>query len=267
MRRCNPAPAVADKDIVNTPSKMDKCPLKRDHFNGKYTFQPLIFSGHVSFPGSTQYMQNMDYSHVVQSISLVRRPHNGQGPGPILSLGSLVKIILTKQGPKINFVNNIVAKNINQRNFACFTKIHVGLDSLGHEILQNLRWALRNTELIRSWPSSASAWQATRQNMTDSFATENRGIHCMHHLHFHVKTSGFAAKAARNRRETYSCNMVYSSHSRFFSSGSHLNSVFGRIFMLITIPTIITTNPILLGLPSGKISVVVKQEFPLSWTI
>ena len=82
-------------------------------------------------------MQNMDYSHVVQSISLVRRPHNGQGLGPILSLGCLVKIIVTKQGPKINFVNNIVATNINQRNFAffCSTKIHVGLDSLSHEIL------------------------------------------------------------------------------------------------------------------------------------
>ena len=28
------------------------CPLKRDYFNRKYIFQPLIFRGHVSFPGS-----------------------------------------------------------------------------------------------------------------------------------------------------------------------------------------------------------------------
>ena len=27
--------------------------LKRDYFNRKYIFQPLIFRGHVSFPGST----------------------------------------------------------------------------------------------------------------------------------------------------------------------------------------------------------------------
>ena len=29
------------------------CPLKWDYFNRKYIFQPLIFRGHVSFPGST----------------------------------------------------------------------------------------------------------------------------------------------------------------------------------------------------------------------
>ena len=29
------------------------CPLKRDYFNRKYIFQPLIYRGHVSFPGST----------------------------------------------------------------------------------------------------------------------------------------------------------------------------------------------------------------------
>ena len=29
------------------------CPLKWDDFNRKYIFQPLIFRGHVSFPGST----------------------------------------------------------------------------------------------------------------------------------------------------------------------------------------------------------------------
>ena len=28
------------------------CPLKRDYFNRKYIFQPLIFRGHVSFPGN-----------------------------------------------------------------------------------------------------------------------------------------------------------------------------------------------------------------------
>ena len=28
------------------------CPLKRDYFNRKYIFQPLIFRGHVSFQGS-----------------------------------------------------------------------------------------------------------------------------------------------------------------------------------------------------------------------
>ena len=29
------------------------CPPKRDHFNRKYIFQPLIFRGHVSFQGCT----------------------------------------------------------------------------------------------------------------------------------------------------------------------------------------------------------------------
>ena len=28
------------------------CPLKRDYFSREYIFQPLIFRGHVSFPGS-----------------------------------------------------------------------------------------------------------------------------------------------------------------------------------------------------------------------
>ena len=28
------------------------CPLKKDYFNGKYIFQPLIFRGYVSFPVS-----------------------------------------------------------------------------------------------------------------------------------------------------------------------------------------------------------------------
>ena len=28
------------------------CPLKRDYFNRKYIFQPLIFRGHVSFPAA-----------------------------------------------------------------------------------------------------------------------------------------------------------------------------------------------------------------------
>ena len=36
-----------------TPLKTNECPLKRDHFNRKYIFQPLILRGHVSFPGST----------------------------------------------------------------------------------------------------------------------------------------------------------------------------------------------------------------------
>ena len=35
-----------------TPWKLT-CPLKRDTFNRKYIFQPLIFRGHVSFPGIT----------------------------------------------------------------------------------------------------------------------------------------------------------------------------------------------------------------------
>ena len=34
-----------------TPSKLT-CPPKRDYFNRKYIFQPLIFRGHVSFSGS-----------------------------------------------------------------------------------------------------------------------------------------------------------------------------------------------------------------------
>ena len=35
-----------------TPLKTNECPLKWDCFNRKYIFQPLIFRGHVSFPGS-----------------------------------------------------------------------------------------------------------------------------------------------------------------------------------------------------------------------
>ena len=34
------------------PWKTNECPLKRDDLNRKRTFQPLIFKGHVSFPGS-----------------------------------------------------------------------------------------------------------------------------------------------------------------------------------------------------------------------
>ena len=33
------------------------CPIRRDYFNRKYIFQPLILRGHVSFPGSTWYVQ------------------------------------------------------------------------------------------------------------------------------------------------------------------------------------------------------------------
>ena len=33
------------------------CPVKRDYFNRKYSFQPLIFRGHVSFSGV--YIRNM----------------------------------------------------------------------------------------------------------------------------------------------------------------------------------------------------------------
>ena len=38
--------------IIYNPRKLT-CPLKRDYFNRKYIFQPLIFRGHVSFPGSS----------------------------------------------------------------------------------------------------------------------------------------------------------------------------------------------------------------------
>jgi len=37
--------------IILHPRKLT-CPLKRDYFNRKYIFQPLIFRGHVNFPGS-----------------------------------------------------------------------------------------------------------------------------------------------------------------------------------------------------------------------
>ena len=38
-------------EIYIHPRKLT-CPLKRGDFNRKYLFQPLIFRGHVSFPGS-----------------------------------------------------------------------------------------------------------------------------------------------------------------------------------------------------------------------
>ena len=38
-----------------TPPKTNECPLKRDDFNRKYIFQPLIFRGHVSFPGGRSF--------------------------------------------------------------------------------------------------------------------------------------------------------------------------------------------------------------------
>ena len=34
------------------------CPLKRDYFNRKYIFQPLIFRGHVSFRGCKSFFQS-----------------------------------------------------------------------------------------------------------------------------------------------------------------------------------------------------------------
>ena len=37
-----------------TPPKIEECPLKRDYFNRKYIFQPLMFRGHISFPGIIQ---------------------------------------------------------------------------------------------------------------------------------------------------------------------------------------------------------------------
>ena len=37
---------------IYTPRKLT-CPRKGEYFNRKYIFQPLIFRGHVSFPGST----------------------------------------------------------------------------------------------------------------------------------------------------------------------------------------------------------------------
>ena len=40
-----------DIQICIHPTKLT-CPLKRDYFNRKYIFQPLIFRGHVSFRGS-----------------------------------------------------------------------------------------------------------------------------------------------------------------------------------------------------------------------
>ena len=38
------------QDLIH-PRKLT-CPLKRDYFNRKCIFQPLVFRGHVSFPGS-----------------------------------------------------------------------------------------------------------------------------------------------------------------------------------------------------------------------
>ena len=40
------------------------CPLKRDYFNRKHIFQPLIFSKHVSFPGSNFSIQVIYRTHL-----------------------------------------------------------------------------------------------------------------------------------------------------------------------------------------------------------
>ena len=40
------------------------CPLKRDYFNRKYIFQPLIFRGHVSFQGSTHRYIHRNRAHL-----------------------------------------------------------------------------------------------------------------------------------------------------------------------------------------------------------
>ena len=44
--------AAAKIEILH-PRKLT-CPPKRDYFNRKYIFQPLVFRGHVSFSGSSQ---------------------------------------------------------------------------------------------------------------------------------------------------------------------------------------------------------------------
>ena len=45
--------------ICTTLPKMNECPTKRDYLNRRYIFKPLIFKGHVSFPGSTPPKTNM----------------------------------------------------------------------------------------------------------------------------------------------------------------------------------------------------------------
>ena len=45
-------------------------PLKRDYFNRKCMFQPLIFRGHVSFPGNA----TTDYSNNQLQKSSFRTP-------------------------------------------------------------------------------------------------------------------------------------------------------------------------------------------------
>ena len=40
---------IYQDDIPCTPLKTNEFPLKRDNFDRKYIFQPLIFGGHVSF--------------------------------------------------------------------------------------------------------------------------------------------------------------------------------------------------------------------------
>ena len=61
-------------EIVHLHTRKLTCPLKRDHFNGKYIFQPLIFRGHVSFPGCTRYQQDIPVDGPHDSAQIVAWP-------------------------------------------------------------------------------------------------------------------------------------------------------------------------------------------------
>ena len=67
------------------------CPLKRDYFNRKYIFQPLIFSGHVSFPGSILYHSQSCNTNLKKKNMGKTSAIFGQKEHPFVSNGSQFK--------------------------------------------------------------------------------------------------------------------------------------------------------------------------------
>ena len=59
------------------PWKTNECPfLKRDDLNRTYTFQPLIFKGHVSFPGSfTSHSQQLFHHEGWDLLTILSDPN------------------------------------------------------------------------------------------------------------------------------------------------------------------------------------------------
>ena len=94
------------------------CPLKRDYFNRKYIFQPLIFRGHVSFPDCnlnlTDPKNTPQNSTTVSSETKSHQSNGGKRPGWYNSLPQVdshgVFLRLTKKTAK---VKHLMKKTVN----------------------------------------------------------------------------------------------------------------------------------------------------------